>query len=512
MSDRLFSILTDAKSGPAEKLRALAVQAQANFHASYLEIRMDGIEEIRLGVCPGDAFRIQIGSGGRPVGELAVAPAPAGQCETAELAAFAHCAELIHRLQAGYIDNLTGLYNRRRLDMELSALAVSSDPVAVAMLDIDHFKKVNDTHGHGAGDEVLRQFASHMAAHLPAGGFLSRYGGEEFCVILKNMDEESASSAFERMRGSAASNVIRYGKQEIQITSSAGVACGIGREAQELLGRADQALYSAKEGGRNQLVRAAELSKRAAANLFRRRFQRIHNQPLCDLGWFGQRVIGLDRHQRRLMCVDYFGGVVPVSGSLPDILSFVRIGKKTLFVPADGRGLAVTERGKSSDLLPVSGDGPLPELRRVLYDARMRRLYLIERQGRSVFGTDMGFARPRELRIPENNGSALRGITALLPLGRGLLVLDALGRNIHVLDRDRLTPKQTWSLPESGYEICLCYLPSLKLVMAGGADGMKLFSLDGQLVEESSQPVISAYAHPLIGLVLSTPEETVLVR
>lgn len=510
MTDRLFRILTDAKSGPAEKLRALAIQAQETFQASYFEIRMDGIADIRLGACPPDVFRLQIGSGCRPVGELAVAPSPSGN-GTSELTAFAHCAELIHRLQAGYIDNLTGLYNRRRLDMELSSLAVVGEPVAVAMLDIDHFKKVNDTHGHEAGDEVLRQFASRMAAQLPAGGFLARYGGEEFCVILKNMDEESAAASVERIRGSAASNAIYHGKQEIQITSSAGLACGGGRNAQELIGRADQALYCAKEGGRNQMVRAAELFKRAAANLFRRRFQRIHDQPLFDLGWFGQRVIGFDRRARRLACVDYFGGVVPVSGPLPDILSFVRIGKKTVFVPVTGRGPAVMEWGKSADL-PASGGASFPELRRIHYDARLRRLYLVERQGRSVFAADLNLSALREIRIPENQGMESRGITALLPLGRGLLVLDALARKIFVLDRDRLALKQTWSLPGSGYEICLCYLPRLKLVMAGGADGMKLFSPGGQLVEESSQAVISAYSHPLVGLVLSTPEETVLVR
>lgn len=505
-SDPLFKLLADSNQGPGEQLTALAAHARQTLKASYLEIRMDGMTAVRMGDRPEDVCRHPIGSVDRPVGEITMAPPPEGPAgAVADLAAFARCAELIHRLQAGYIDNLTGLYNRRRLDMELAALAVSDETVAIAMLDIDHFKKVNDTHGHDAGDEVLRQFAARLAESMPAGGFLSRYGGEEFCMILRNLNEEAATGIVETLRAHAAASPIPFRRQDIRITSSAGVAAGSGRRADQLITRADQALYAAKEGGRNQLIRSAELSKRNAASVFRRRLRRIFDRPLCDLAWFGQRVIGLDRTSERLVLVDYFGGVFPISRRIPDALSFVRTGAQTIWVPAAGRGVRVIDAG-------VEGSPPAgayPELRRIHHDARLRRFYMIERQGRAVFQADPAFSKVREIPLPE---VPCRGITAVLALGHGLLVLDALARRIYVLDRASLALKKTWELPSRGYEICLCYLPSLKLILAGGADGLKFLSLDGRLAGESDQPVISAYDHPLVGLVLSTPDGTVMVR
>lgn len=509
-TDPLFKLLADPGQGPGEQLHALAAHIREAFNPSYLEIRLDGLAAVRMGECPEEVCRQSVGSADRPVGEITVAPPPADRDAAVErMSAFARCAEIIHRLQSGYIDNLTGLYNRRRLDMELTALAVSGDPVAVAMLDIDHFKRVNDTHGHDAGDEVLRQFASRLAESLPAGGFLSRYGGEEFCVILRNLDEEAATSVVEGLRASASAAPVLFRKQDIRITSSAGVAAGTGRRAGQLMKRADEALYAAKSGGRNQLVRSAEMSCRNASTVFRRRFRRILDRPLGDLAWFGQRVIGLDRSSGRLMLVDFFGGVFPVSRRIPDALSFARVGPRTVWVPASGPGVRLIDSGSGS-----SAPGDYPELRRVHHDARLCRLYLIERRGCAVFQTDLSFSRLREIPVPDAaaSGNSARGITALLSLGHGLLVLDALARRIFVLDRAALTLKHTWELPGRGYEICLCYLPSLKLILAGGADGLTFFSLDGRIAGESDQPVISAYDHPLVGLVMATPDGTVLVR
>lgn len=512
MSDQLFQLLTDSRTGPREKLRALAVQAREALNAVYVEIRIDGLDSICLGEKPETVFSLQIGSGLRPLGRLDISPAPRDGQST-PLAAYVHCAELIHRLQAGYIDNLTGLYNRRGLDLELASIAFSAGPVAVAMLDIDHFKRVNDTYGHEGGDEVLRQFASRLAECLPAGGFLARYGGEEFCVILRDLEEDPAAAAVESMRVAVSGSAIPFRKQDIRITSSAGVAAGSGRSVHQLLSRADQALYAAKESGRNQMVRSGELGKRGAAKLFRRRFQRVFDRPLYDLGWFGRRVIGLDRSADRLACVDYFGGVIPVSGSIPDCISFVRVGKKTFGVPAHQAGAMVLEFGRRVDPGPASLD-PVPEFRRVQYDVRMNRLYWIERQGRSIYGTDLSLTRYYgiRVRIDERDEERPRGFTAVLPLGDNLLLLEALGRRIVVLDRSSLSLKQIWSLPPDGYELCLCYLPESKLVLAGGSTGMKLLSLDGKIVEESDRPVVSAYSHPFVGLVLSTPAETVMVR
>ena len=173
MSDRLFKLLADSKTGPAEKLRALAAHAQDELKSSYFEIRVDGVGEIRLGDRPDEICRTPVGSETRPLGEIAVAmPFPGDH--GLDLTPFVRCAELIHRLQAGYVDVLTGLYNRRRLDMEIASLNLSDVSVAVAMLDIDHFKRVNDTYGHDAGDAVLREFASRLIEDLPDNGFIAR--------------------------------------------------------------------------------------------------------------------------------------------------------------------------------------------------------------------------------------------------------------------------------------------------------------------------------------------------
>ncbi|OGH63714.1 MAG: hypothetical protein A3I06_07810 [Candidatus Lindowbacteria bacterium RIFCSPLOWO2_02_FULL_62_12] len=185
--EQLLKLLTDSSSDPEGQLRILARHTQESLDASFVELRMDGMPVIRLGDGAADARRYPISSGNRTVGELTLAPVP--EDDPDQLAAIVRCAEVIYRLRAGYVDTLTGLYNRRRLDMEMEALALSDEPVTIAMLDIDHFKHVNDTHGHPAGDAVLKQFSARLAACLPAGGFLARYGGEEFCVILREVDE-----------------------------------------------------------------------------------------------------------------------------------------------------------------------------------------------------------------------------------------------------------------------------------------------------------------------------------
>ena len=151
-------------------------------------------------------------------------------------------------------DPLTGVANRRglarALERDLAAARRTSRQLAVAVLDLDHFKTFNDTHGHPTGDLLLRNAVRAWREHLRAGDLLARYGGEEFVVVLPEAgDAESAVRAIERVRMATPG-----------VTSSAGVAIWDGREpAAHLIRRADGALYEAKRGGRDRTVLAAPL-------------------------------------------------------------------------------------------------------------------------------------------------------------------------------------------------------------------------------------------------------------
>jgi diguanylate cyclase (GGDEF)-like protein/PAS domain S-box-containing protein len=148
-------------------------------------------------------------------------------------------------------DSLTGLPNRRALEEQLpQAMARgrrNRSPLCVAILDIDHFKNYNDSHGHLAGDEVLRACARAWDAALRAEDTIVRFGGEEFLVLLPDTEVEQAAEIIERLRA----------KTPMGQSCSAGLACWDYAESiDDLLGRADQALYLAKAAGRNQLAEA----------------------------------------------------------------------------------------------------------------------------------------------------------------------------------------------------------------------------------------------------------------
>ena len=148
-------------------------------------------------------------------------------------------------------DSLTGLPNRRALEEQLpQAMARARrcrSPLCVAILDIDHFKVYNDTHGHLAGDEVLRACARAWDSTLRAEDSFVRFGGEEFLVLLPDTEPERAAEIIERLRG----------KTPMSQSCSAGLACWDYVESiDDLLGRADKALYLAKAAGRNQLAEA----------------------------------------------------------------------------------------------------------------------------------------------------------------------------------------------------------------------------------------------------------------
>ena len=155
-------------------------------------------------------------------------------------------------------DELTGALTRRALRELAPALIAGAQRVdrelAVLMLDIDHFKVINDTHGHASGDEVLRVVAATLQAQKRADGLLARYGGEEFVALLPVDGLPTARRIAERMRGAIAdTDWQRAAKLPTSVTVSIGVSMvGPGESLDAALGRADEALYRAKRGGRNQ--------------------------------------------------------------------------------------------------------------------------------------------------------------------------------------------------------------------------------------------------------------------
>jgi len=158
-------------------------------------------------------------------------------------------------------DSLTGVPNRRALieQAELVRAQRSGHPMSLLMIDIDHFKRINDTYGHPLGDEVLRQAAALMGQRLRAGDVLGRYGGEEFCVIAPDTDSEGALILAESLREILAATPLQTEAGAIAITISIGFTCSAttgAREMKDLLAEADVALYQAKQAGRNRVVRA----------------------------------------------------------------------------------------------------------------------------------------------------------------------------------------------------------------------------------------------------------------
>src|SRR5476649_140624 len=167
----------------------------------------------------------------------------------------------------GLTDSLTGVYNRRYIDrrlLEEIARARRQDyPISFMYLDIDHFKRVNDTVGHQGGDEVLREVAQRIKAELRLSDALARFGGEEFVVLLIDADLDSAAFVAERIRASVAGALISVPQQtQVSVTVSIGVACLAGGDhggedeaiARALVAHADEALYEAKATGRNRVI------------------------------------------------------------------------------------------------------------------------------------------------------------------------------------------------------------------------------------------------------------------
>ena len=162
--------------------------------------------------------------------------------------------------QLSITDGLTGLFNRKHLmdlfDMEMSRARRYRISFSVLIADIDHFKKINDTHGHLAGDAVLRRIADTLRHVVRECDHVGRYGGEEFLIILPSSDATGAIKTAQRIREQISQVSFYNDGNEISITISVGVAqCNDGEDSvAAILGRADSALYQAKAGGRNQVI------------------------------------------------------------------------------------------------------------------------------------------------------------------------------------------------------------------------------------------------------------------
>ncbi|MBI5575643.1 MAG: sensor domain-containing diguanylate cyclase [Deltaproteobacteria bacterium] len=168
-----------------------------------------------------------------------------------------HAMRLENLEREAKIDGLTGLLNRKTFHERLVNVLSRMDgryPCAVVMLDIDHFKRINDTYGHPAGDEVLRKVSGVIGKTVRKADMAGRYGGEEFSIYLHSIDEAHAVMFSERLRLIIRQTRFVFGGKEVFVTASMGIAChpAHGMTGEELMRQADEALYLSKQGGRDR--------------------------------------------------------------------------------------------------------------------------------------------------------------------------------------------------------------------------------------------------------------------
>ena len=159
-------------------------------------------------------------------------------------------------------DGLTGALNRKALDERLAsevAFAVRhGTPLSLVLIDVDHFKAINDRYGHLAGDAAIREIATRVSRAVRTEDVVGRWGGEEFVVVARDIPLESAAMLAERLRATIAAEPISDAGQSIALSASFGVAslacCGERKDVRSLVRIADERLYAAKRGGRNRVV------------------------------------------------------------------------------------------------------------------------------------------------------------------------------------------------------------------------------------------------------------------
>ncbi len=156
-------------------------------------------------------------------------------------------------------DFLTGLYNRRYFFKAMEPYVIKArqeeEPFAIAMVDIDHFKKINDAYGHDIGDNAIVSLSEILRSKTGTDDIVARFGGEEFCIVLKNITPSQAKETLEKIRLHVEKNVIELeGDKSIRFTISIGFTCNYDDSLDEMVNQADMMLYNAKNAGRNQVI------------------------------------------------------------------------------------------------------------------------------------------------------------------------------------------------------------------------------------------------------------------
>lgn len=164
-----------------------------------------------------------------------------------------------------FTDALSEIPNRRFLDRQLDALVSGARrhgrPLAVALVDIDRFKPINDTHGHAVGDAVIAEVAHRLGARLRTEDHIGRFGGEEFLALLPETEPEAAAAVAEDLRLEVASRAVDTDAGPLDVTVSVGWASWDDEDGHALIARADAALYEAKQAGRNRVCGAGSASR-----------------------------------------------------------------------------------------------------------------------------------------------------------------------------------------------------------------------------------------------------------
>ena len=154
--------------------------------------------------------------------------------------------------EKAYVDNLTKIFNRQKITLELNKLTKNKTNYSILFLDIDYFKKINDNYGHDVGDDVLKKVANVLNYSIRKGDLLGRWGGEEFLAILPNASPEKTIEISERLRGLIEKTRFENIKQ-VTISIGASNLNTFDTRREEVIKRADEALYKSKQNGRNQV-------------------------------------------------------------------------------------------------------------------------------------------------------------------------------------------------------------------------------------------------------------------